>query len=51
MKVMFVGAMVALSGCANQVAKPDLVTARDQVETTERAFAKSMADRDVAVLP
>ena len=43
---------VALSGCASAPAPPaaprDLATLREQVFTAERAFAKTMADRDLA---
>ena len=35
-----------LSGCANQMNRPFQTDSRDQVIATERAFAKSMADRD-----
>jgi ketosteroid isomerase-like protein len=48
MRVMFVGALLALSACASQTMKPDLAQARAQVEAAERAFARSMADRDLA---
>jgi ketosteroid isomerase-like protein len=41
-------AVVALAGCAATPPKPSAAEAQQQVADTERAFAKSMADRDHA---
>jgi ketosteroid isomerase-like protein len=48
-RLQIAGAILALAGCA-ATAPPPLVqgeAAREQVFATERAFAKSMADRDL----
>jgi len=37
-----------LVGCAVAPAQPTIADAREQVRATERAFAKTMADRDLA---
>jgi ketosteroid isomerase-like protein len=41
-------AALALAGCAAPPAKPEAATLQRQVADTERAFAKTMADRDHA---
>ncbi|MEO8059909.1 MAG: nuclear transport factor 2 family protein [Burkholderiales bacterium] len=38
--------LLSISGCASQLNRPPQADSRDQVIATERAFAKSMADRD-----
>ena len=41
-----VALLLSLSGCANQMNRQSPANSKDQVVATERAFAKSMADRD-----
>jgi ketosteroid isomerase-like protein len=40
--------LALLSACASMPATPDVAVLKRQVEATERAFAKTMADRDLA---
>jgi ketosteroid isomerase-like protein len=40
-------ACLVLAGCATPSAKPDALQARQQVVAAEKAFAKTMADRDL----
>jgi ketosteroid isomerase-like protein len=40
--------MILLTTCSAIALEPDLAQLRQQVEDTERAFARSMADRDHA---
>ena len=44
---LLAGAMLVLAGCANPAVLVIGDAARSQVEATERAFAKAMADRDL----
>jgi ketosteroid isomerase-like protein len=46
MKASIGGWMLALAACAAQAQAPDLAALRQQVFAAERAFAKTMADRD-----
>lgn len=43
----FIALLALLAGCAGLPMKKDLAELKRQVEATERAFAKSMADRDL----
>ncbi|HSI52354.1 MAG: DUF4440 domain-containing protein [Ramlibacter sp.] len=45
--VSLLGACLILAGCTTQLPRPDATQARQQVMATERAFAKTMADRDL----
>ena len=38
--------LILLTGCSATPQKPDITQLRQQVEDTERAFARTMADRD-----
>ena len=51
MRIVFLVALASFAvfaGCAATVPKPDRATLEAQVVDTERAFAKTMADRDHA---
>ena len=45
-KQMAVACMIALMTCSVTAQEPDLALLQQQVEDTERAFARTMADRD-----
>ena len=48
LSLLIVGCLAVLAGCATIGMRADLSLLRRQVEETERAFAKTMADRDFA---
>ena len=48
LSLLMAGCLAVLAGCAATGKRPDPSLLRGQVEETERAFARTMADRDFA---